>query len=130
MINYDDFTDNRLFEKSNTLKGENLQLSVANEKLRCEAASGGGTGTASVAGGNAALEARLLAHAEELTTLHRRRGDDAQKIVELNGKLQDVTKELQSKESRYGVNHDSVLLQLKIQFFICAASFERSCKRK
>ncbi|XP_043268999.1 autophagy-related protein 16-1 [Venturia canescens] len=89
---------NRLFEKANTLRGENLQLTVANEKLKCEVASGGG-GVAGVLGTNSALEARLLAQAEELTTLHRRRGEHAQQIVDLNNKLQEVMKELQNKEN-------------------------------
>uniref|UniRef100_A0ABD2W3E9 Autophagy-related protein 16 domain-containing protein n=1 Tax=Trichogramma kaykai TaxID=54128 RepID=A0ABD2W3E9_9HYME len=85
---------NRLFDNANTLRGENLQLSIANEKLRTEAASGV-TGT----GNNAALEAKLLAQADELTMLHRRRGEHTQQIVDLNNKLQEAMKELQLKES-------------------------------
>ncbi|CAG5075795.1 Similar to Atg16l1: Autophagy-related protein 16-1 (Mus musculus) [Cotesia congregata] len=86
--------NNRLFESTNTLRGENLQLTVAIEKLKCEVV-GTGTGT----GANAALEARLLAQAEELTMLHRRRGEHTQQIVDLNNKMQDMMKDLQSKES-------------------------------
>ena len=91
-----DFADNRLFDNANTLRGENLQLSIANEKLRTEVNSG-------IAGssGNSALEAKLLAQADELTMLHRRRGEHAQQIVDLNNKLQEVMKELQAKEAWY-----------------------------
>lgn len=87
------FTDNRLLESANTLKTENYQLSIANEKLRCEVGAGG-------FGGNSTLEARLLAHAEELATLHKRRGEHTQQIVDLNNKLQELKKELQAKETR------------------------------
>ena len=88
--------DNRLFESANTLRGENLQLSIANEKLRTEAASGT-PGSAA----HSALETKLLAQADELAALHRRRGEHAQKIVDLNNKLTEVSKELQIKETRY-----------------------------
>lgn len=92
-------SDNRLFEIANTLRTENLQLTISIEKLRCDIASGcGGTGNNT---NNTALEARLLAQAEELTMLHRRRGEHAQKIVDLNNKMQELMKDLHSKESRY-----------------------------
>lgn len=52
-------------------------------------------------GAGANVEARLLAQAEELATLHRRRGEHTQQIVDLNNKLQILQKELQTKEIRY-----------------------------
>lgn len=90
------FIDNRLFENANTLRGENIQLTITNETLRREAASG--TPGLSV---NADLEARLLKQAEELATLHRRKGEHTQQIVDLNNKLQEMMKEFQAKEIRY-----------------------------
>ena len=87
--------DNRLFENTNTLKAENLHLSITNEKLRSEVSSGT-PGAAT----NSVLEAKVLAQAEELTMLHRRRGEHTQQIVDLNNKLQEVMKELQLKEAR------------------------------
>ncbi|KAF3420418.1 hypothetical protein E2986_00063 [Frieseomelitta varia] len=84
---------NRLFENVNTLRGENIQLTISNETLRREAASG--TPGLSV---NADLEARLLKQAEELATLHRRKGEHTQQIVDINNKLQEMMKELQAKE--------------------------------
>ncbi|CAK9813331.1 Autophagy-related protein 16-1 [Anthophora plagiata] len=85
---------NRLFENANTLRGENIQLTIANETLRREAASG--VPGLSV---NADLEARLLKQAEELATLHKRKGEHTQQIVDLNNKLQEMMKELQTKEA-------------------------------
>lgn len=85
---------NRLFENANTLRGENIQLTIANETLRREAVSG--TPGLSV---NTDLEARLLKQAEELAMLHKRKGEHTQQIVDLNNKLQEMMKELQAKET-------------------------------
>ncbi|XP_025270274.1 autophagy-related protein 16-1 isoform X2 [Camponotus floridanus] len=84
---------NRLFESANTLRNTNMQLTIANETLRREAANGN-IGI----GGNSDLEARLLKQAEELAMLHKRKGEHTQQIVDLNNKLQEITKELQAKE--------------------------------
>ncbi|XP_018350773.1 PREDICTED: autophagy-related protein 16-1 [Trachymyrmex septentrionalis] len=85
---------NRLFENANTLRNSNMQLTIANETLRREAANGG-IGM----GGNPDLEARLLKQAEELAMLHKRKGEHTQQIVDLNNKLQEMTKELHGKET-------------------------------
>nr|XP_033324061.1 autophagy-related protein 16-1-like isoform X2 [Megalopta genalis] len=85
---------NRLFESTNTLRGENIQLTIANETLRRN--TSGGT---PMSGATADLEARLLKQAEELATLHKRKGEHTQQIVDLNNKLQEITKELQMKEA-------------------------------
>lgn len=87
--------DNRLFESANTLRGANMQLTIANETLRREVTSGN-IGT----GGNPDLEARLLKQAEELAMLHKRKGEHTQQIVDLNNKLQEMTKELHAKDIR------------------------------
>ena len=85
---------NRLFENANTLRTENIQLTIANETLRREAVSGTpGLGV------NSDLEARLLKQAEELATLHKRKGENTQQIVDLNNKLQEMMKEFQAKET-------------------------------
>lgn len=97
-----------MFESANTLRGENIQLTIANETLRREAASG--TPGLSV---NADLEARLLKQAEELATLHKRKGEHTQQIVDLNNKLQEMMKELQVKETRYGIYY-TIIIELNI----------------
>ena len=72
-----------------------MQLTITNETLRREVANG------SIGiGGNSDLEARLLKQAEELAMLHKRKGEHTQQIVDLNNKLQEITKELQAKEAR------------------------------
>lgn len=107
------FSDNRLFESSNALRAENLQLSIQNEKLRLEQnsssdkASGDGIGSAPSKSPSARnekvqlLEQKLLNLQEELTEMHRRKGENAQQLVDLNLKLQEKEKELQVKEARY-----------------------------
>ncbi|XP_058791192.1 autophagy-related protein 16-1 isoform X3 [Phymastichus coffea] len=106
---------NRLFDNANTLRGENLQLSISNEKLRCELTSCT-PGTAA----NAALEAKLLAQADELTTLHRRRGEHTQQIVDLNNRLQEITKELHAKEASLTENTEIIAgLRSEISRYIC-----------
>ena len=91
----------RLFESSNTLRGENIQLTIENETLRRNAASG-----SPALGTNADQDARLLKQAEELATLHKRKGEHTQQIVDLNNKVQEVTKELHAKEASLAESMD------------------------
>lgn len=80
------------------LKSDNLKLSVENEQLR-NAVSTGGTGSnvAIVA----ALEKKLLAQQEELTDLHKRKGENSQMIVDLNLKVEQQKKLISEKEHRW-----------------------------
>lgn len=97
------FVDNRLFDAANVLRSENLQLSVQIEKLRLE---NGHAGT-SVSSAETKLhekiqhlEQKLLSQQEELTELHRRKGENAQQIIDLNAKLHEKEKQLAMKEVR------------------------------
>lgn len=45
-----------------------------------------------------ALEQKILAQQEELTSLHRRRGESAQQIISLNAKVHEQEKSLQAKD--------------------------------
>ncbi|XP_076621850.1 autophagy-related 16 [Colletes latitarsis] len=85
---------NGLFDRANTLRGENIQLTIAIETLR--RTTSGGT---SAPGATSDLEARLLKQAEELATLHKRKGEHTQQIVDLNNKVQEMTKEIQIKDA-------------------------------
>ncbi|PSN44439.1 Autophagy-related protein 16 [Blattella germanica] len=92
---------NRLFENSNALRGENLHLSIQNEKLKLEnfelqnrSGSGDGKPNERIQ----TLEQRLLHQQEELTELHRRKGENAQQIIDLNHKLQEKEKQLVTHE--------------------------------
>lgn len=91
--------DNRLLDTTTQLKQENLRISVENEQLR----TGGGTIGSDSAVHNhkiSALEKKLLIQQEELTDLHKRKGENAQMIVDLNIKLEKQTKTLNEKEFR------------------------------
>lgn len=100
-------SDNKLFDSAHVLRSENLQLSVQIEKLKLD--SGGahiGNGTSSAGSGDAKLhermqhlEQKLLSQQEELTELHRRKGQNAQHIIDLNAKLQEKEKELAAKDA-------------------------------
>ncbi|XP_032684071.1 autophagy-related protein 16-1 isoform X2 [Odontomachus brunneus] len=104
---------NRLFENANTLRGANMQLTIANETLRREVASG------SIGlGGNPDLEARLLKQAEELAMLHKRKGEHTQQIVDLNNKLQEMAKELHAKDISLAESHE-VNTNLRIDITKC-----------
>lgn len=95
--------DNKLFERANCLRTENLQLSVQNEKLRSSpVSSGNGTIATDTRTSERIqqLEQKLLAQQEELTELHRRKGENSQQIIDLNVKLQEKEKLLNSKDLR------------------------------
>ncbi|XP_058055772.1 autophagy-related protein 16-1-like [Anopheles bellator] len=97
--------NNRLFDTAVKLRQENLDLKI-DKKIRDSA--GGGSGS-SVAGFNAdvgaitnaqiqALEKKVLAQQEELTELHKRKGEHSQMVITLNQKLSDLQRLLTEKE--------------------------------
>lgn len=45
-----------------------------------------------------AFEQKILKLQEELTSLHRRRGESSQQIISLNAKVHDLEKQLQNKD--------------------------------
>ncbi|XP_067008650.2 autophagy-related protein 16-1 isoform X2 [Anabrus simplex] len=93
---------NRLLERSNTLKSENLQLTIQNEKLRIENLElqqhPSGSGDRKPNEKIQALEQKLLLQQEELTELHRRKGDNAQQLLDLNHKLHEKEKQLSAMQ--------------------------------
>lgn len=95
--------DNKLFDAANALRSENLQLSVQIEKLRLENGHSGGVVSSAEAKLQEKiqhLEQKLLVQQEELTELHRRKGENAQQIIDLNTKLHEKEKQLALKEVR------------------------------
>ncbi|KAK8744722.1 hypothetical protein OTU49_000582, partial [Cherax quadricarinatus] len=111
---------NRLFEQSESLRTENLQLTLQNEKLRQENTnlqSQGGGGINGEGGGASsmvvqALEQKLYKLQEELTDLHRRKGENAQQLVELNQCLQERDKLMATKDNKLA-EYESDLLILR-----------------
>lgn len=73
---------------------------MENEQLR----SGGSMASASGSNSNLAkiqaLEKRLMSQQEELTELHKRKGENAQMIVDLNIKLEKQNKTMNDKDVR------------------------------
>lgn len=100
IIIYFNFSDNQLFDITLSLRNENLQLTIQNEKLRQENQStsvyGGGVDFTKIS----ALEHKILSQQEELTELHKRRGENAQLLIDLNNKLQDKDKHIETTELR------------------------------
>lgn len=91
-----DLPDHRILERNNQLKAENLTLSVENEKLR----SGLGFGDVATTGRIQQLEKKLLDKQEELTEMHKRKGDNQQMIIDLNVKVSELQKQLEARNNR------------------------------
>lgn len=95
------FTDNRLFDSNIQLSSENLRLVVENEKIRQREGSSKGSRDSSVDNAKVqSLEKKLLAQQEELTELHKRKGEHSQQIIDLNKRVQDLLKVIADKDSR------------------------------
>jgi autophagy-related protein 16 len=96
-------SDNRIFESANTLRSENLQLSIKNEQLRQESTDIHKR-TGPIDGKSnekvQALEQKMSQQQEELTVLLRTKGENAQALVELNRKLNEREKLLSIREQR------------------------------
>ncbi|XP_013173880.1 PREDICTED: autophagy-related protein 16-1 isoform X4 [Papilio xuthus] len=89
----------RLFDNVNTLKNENLQLQLLNERIRYTSTESVLSNTGGASNERIqALEQKILAQQEELTSLHRRRGESAQQIITLNAKVHEQEKSLQAKD--------------------------------
>ncbi|XP_076045943.1 autophagy-related 16 [Oratosquilla oratoria] len=113
---------NRVFEQSERLRSENFTLTLQTEKLRQEnvqlqgqvGSSGGEAGGAE--GGTSqvvqALEQKVYKLQEELTDLHRRKGENAQQLVELNQCLQERDKILATKDNKIS-EYESELMLLR-----------------
>lgn len=97
------FSDNRLFDNANALRCENLQLTIQNEKLQAMGVSSKGSSSDCKIHDQRlqTLEQKLLTQQEELTELHRRKGENAQQIIDLTKKLQEKEKQLAALDTRY-----------------------------
>lgn len=87
------FSDNKLYDSSLLLRTQNIQLesqiirgNVSSDLMLSEKVS--------------TLEQKLLLQQEELTELHRRRGENAQMIIDLNAKLHLTEQAITSKNYR------------------------------
>lgn len=98
------FPGQRVLERNHHLKAENLTLSVENEKLR----SGLGFGDIASTARIQALEKKLLDKQEELTDMHKRKGDNQQMIIDLNVKVTDLQKQLETRNNRWVLSEAGV----------------------
>lgn len=87
------YVDNKIYDSSILLRAQNIQLesqiirgNASNDSMLSEKIS--------------ALEQKVLVQQEELTELHRRRGENAQMIIDLNAKLQLTEQTITSKNYR------------------------------
>ncbi|RZC38066.1 autophagy-related protein 16-1, partial [Asbolus verrucosus] len=108
---------NKVFDNVNALKHENIQLSIQNEKLRSEGDKLGG-GDSRLQEKIQCLEQKLLTQQEELTELHRRKGENSQQIIDLNAKLQEKEKLIVTKDISLAENAAKITsLQAEITLF-------------
>ncbi|KAL7020703.1 hypothetical protein ACKWTF_011613 [Chironomus riparius] len=87
--------NHRILERNLELKSENLALTVENEKLR----NGLGVGDSAAQARIQVLEKKLLDKQEELTDMHKRKGDNQQMIIDLNVKVTELQKQLELKNN-------------------------------
>lgn len=76
---------------------------MENEQLRSGIATPSNGTSAAAAAKISQLESKLLTQQEQLTDLHKRKGENAQMIIDLNLKLEKQNKLLADRESRYSV---------------------------
>lgn len=107
---YYEFSDlidiqSKLFEQVASLKSKNVQLTLETERLKAEnlslqiRADSGGGGVSSNER-TTQLEQKLYRLQEELTDLHKRKGENAQMIIDLTNAMKEKEKELQLKDSK------------------------------
>ncbi|XP_054726577.1 autophagy-related protein 16-like isoform X2 [Anastrepha obliqua] len=92
--------NNRLLDQLSQQKAENLKISVEYEQLRAALSTGGGKDSSGAHIAIAALEKKLLAQQEELTDLHKRKGENSQMIVDLNVNLEKQKKSIAEKDQK------------------------------
>lgn len=92
--------DNRLLDTTFEVKALNLKLSVENEQLRSGSSAPANITNAAAAAKISQLESKCLAQQEQLTECHKRKGENAQMIVDLSLKLEKQNKLLGERESR------------------------------
>lgn len=101
----------RLRDGAAALRTENAHLTFINDKLRRENVAQRQSSSASVAVGGCAsaaaaaeaeraqlLEKKLLAVQEELTELHRRKGENAQQVIDLTAQLKIAEQDSSAKD--------------------------------
>ncbi len=89
---------NNLFERVDTIRSENVQLNIQKEKLLLEnnelhLMCNNVTNNSNNGSNGKVLEKKMFQMQEELTELHRRKGENAQLIIELKNEIDAKDKE-------------------------------------
>lgn len=87
-----------------------MKLSVENEQLRSGAAVSTNAGNHASATKISYLENKLLAKQEELTELHKHKGENSQMIIDLGLKLEKQNLLLNEKDARFVNGHFLILI--------------------
>lgn len=87
------FVDNKIYDSSILLRAQNIQL-------ESQIIRGNANNDSMLSEKISTLEQKVLVQQEELTELHRRRGENAQMIIDLNTKLQLAEQTITSKNYR------------------------------
>ncbi|OQV25584.1 Autophagy-related protein 16-1 [Hypsibius exemplaris] len=111
----------KLFEFSDSLKAQNTQLNLYVEKLKEENVRlqvSGGTGGSSASDPRAqeriaTLEQKLYKLQEELTEMHRRKGENAQQLIDMKNALQEKERLLADRERRIQ-DQDATIYGMKL----------------
>lgn len=112
-------SDNRLLDTTFELKTTNLKLSVENEQLRSGSGASSNGSNAATTAKISQLESKLLTQQEQLTELHKRKGENSQMIVDLSLKLEKQNKLLGDRESRYVQESFFFVFIKKCNVFFC-----------
>lgn len=104
---------------------------MENEQLRSGIATPSNGTSAAAAAKISQLESKLLTQQEQLTDLHKRKGENSQMIIDLNLKLEKQNKLLADRESRYNfqiycsvIDHDFIELMYRISLIPFASIAE------
>ncbi|KAI1289346.1 Autophagy-related protein 16 [Halotydeus destructor] len=102
----------KMFENMDALRSENLHLTIQKEKLQREGFMPSSPGVNSSGQATdercAQLEKKLFQLQEELTEMHRRKGENAQQIVELKNALEQKENDRRSMASKLSDSEMSV----------------------
>uniref|UniRef100_W8AFA4 Autophagy-related protein 16-1 n=2 Tax=Ceratitis capitata TaxID=7213 RepID=W8AFA4_CERCA len=116
--------NNRLIDQASQLTEDNLKLHVENEKLRTALSTGGGKDATGAQLAIAALEKKLLAQQEELTELHKRKGENSQMIVDLS-LIVEQQKKLIAEKDKIIAEQKTANISLRAEVDMLKSSLEQ-----
>ncbi len=95
------------FEKLSQLQQENMKLKLRNEQLTAAAVSGAAASTGDTGASAeevAVLKRKVYELQEELTSVHRKKGENAQQIIDMTVKVKQLEEELGAKVAQVEQN--------------------------